>query len=374
MQPRKVLIVSNDDWSIYNFRMPLIRALSRKGLDIVLVFPRGKYTDIINASGYRTVNWDLDKGSLNPFSELKAILQLLKIYRKEKPFLAHHYSIKSNIYGLICKRISRVEHIMITWAGLGFVFSNSLNARLLRLFLVPFMRRVLRSREEWNIFLNPEDRELFLQLGLASPENSVVILGEGVDTEKFSPEETKETPPVVLLASRLLWDKGVGDFVEAAKVLREEGVPAVFWIAGEQDRGNPSRIPDNVIDEWRRDNIVRFLGHVDDMAGLLKKASLAVLPSYYMEGTPRFLLEAASAGLPIVATDIAGCRVVVKDGRNGFLVPIKQPKVLAVKIKEIIENKDARSRMGKVSREIVLSQLDERIIVGEFVKLYDKFC
>jgi glycosyltransferase involved in cell wall biosynthesis len=263
---------------------------------------------------------------------------------------------------------------MITWAGLGFVFSNSVNARLLRLFLVPFMRKVLRSREEWNIFLNPEDRKLFLQLGLASPENSVVILGEGVDTEKFSPEETKETPPVVLLASRLLWDKGVGDFVEAAKVLRKEGVPAEFWIAGEQDRGNPSRIPDNVIDEWKRENIVRFLGHVDDMAGLLKKSSLAVLPSYYMEGTPRFLLEAASAGLPIVATDIAGCRVVVKDGGNGFLVPIKQPKVLAVKIREIIESEDVRSRMGKASREMVLSQLDERIIVGEFVKLYERFC
>ena len=373
MQPRKVIIVSNDDWSIYNFRMPLVRALSQKGFDVVLVFPSGKYTERIKASGYRVVSWDLDRGSLNPFKELKAIFQLLAIYKREKPFIAHHFSIKSNIYGLLCNRVLKVPHLIITWTGLGFVFSKSFNAKILRFLLVPFMGGVLSSRKEWNIFLNPDDRSLFFRLNLASPERSVVILGEGVDTQKFSPGRDKETPPVVLMASRLLWDKGVADLVDAARILHSEGIPAKFWIAGEQDRENPSCIPDKVIDEWRRNDMVKLLGHVDDMASLLKKTSIAVLPSY-MEGVSRFLLEAASTGLPIVATDIAGCRVVVKDGSNGFLVPVKQPRVLAMRLREIIQNREMYEKMSKASREIVLSHFSERMIVGEFTKFYERFC
>ncbi len=192
----------------------------------------------------------------------------------------------------------------------------------------------------------------------------------GVDTRRFSPcQDGHSSTPVVLMASRLLWDKGVGEFVQAARHLRARGVEAQFWIAGAPDEGNPACLPDNVLIAWRREGVVEFLGHRSDMPELLRQASIAVLPSYH-EGLPRFLLEAAATGLPLVATDIEGCRLVVRDGLNGLLVPPKDSHKLAEAIRTLLKDPPLRWRMGKASRAIAESKFDEKKIIAQSLAVY----
>ncbi|MFZ8854382.1 MAG: glycosyltransferase family 4 protein [Armatimonadota bacterium] len=372
----KVLMVAHWDWVLYNFRLPLARALREKGFEVIFVCPYGEYVPKLKEEGFCWIHWAIVRRSLNPVRELIAILYLASIYQREQPQIVHHFTIKPNFYGSIAALLARRDKVINTFTGLGFLFSEHPLAIGLRSSVLPLAKLAFRASKGWSVFQNRQDLETCLRLRLVLPERVVVIDGSGVDTRKFhsnhdSPPDNHEHPTVVLMAARLLWDKGVREFVEAARVLKARGLQVEFWLAGKPDNGNPMCVPEEFLKEWREEGLINWLGHRDDMPNLLQQVDIAVLPSYH-EGVPRFLLEAAACGLPLVATDIEGCRVVVRDGVNGFLVPVKDPYALADAIETLIKKPELRRQMGIASRKIVEAEFDERIILNKWLALYDR--
>jgi glycosyltransferase involved in cell wall biosynthesis len=369
---RRVLFVANWDWVLYNFRLPLATALRRAGNEVILVCPQGRYTSEMRASGFEVIDWPLERRSLNPVREAGAVIRLMKIYHSFKPALIHHFTIKPSVYSLLAVRAVRNFSCpsISTFGGLGYLFSHAFRARVLLKALSPALRFALRKRNHWNVFHTEADLETFLRFGFGSRDRMCLIPGSGVDTRRFrSHPVTNGRVPVIVTGARLLWDKGIADLVEASRILRRDGVHAEFWLAGEQDSGNPSCIPSSTIDAWRREGLIQFLGHESRMDELLSRADIAALPSYH-EGVPRFLLESAAAGLSLVATDIDGCRTVVRAGVNGLLVPPHRPDSLAAALATLIANPSLRAAYGKASRAVAETQSEDQVI-GQYLRLYE---
>ncbi|MFN3420615.1 MAG: glycosyltransferase family 4 protein [Armatimonadota bacterium] len=378
----KVLLVAHWDWVLYNFRLPLAKALREHGYDVTFVCPFGEYVDKLMAEGFRCIHWSVIRRSVNPIREIKALLHLAHIYYRERPELVHHFTVKPNLLGslaarLVARRKQGVRlKVINTFMGLGFLFSEDPIARLLRTATLPIFRLGQNAPAVWTVCLNFEDMERLTQFRLAIPSRTFVIVSDGVDIHKFSPNGQSDTShrehtPIVLMAARLLWDKGVKEFVEVAQLLKERNVNAEFWLAGKPDDGNPMAVPEELLRSWHEQGVIKWLGHCDNMPELLRQVDIAVLPSYH-EGVPRFLLEAAATGLPLVATDIEGCRMVVRDRLNGYLVPTRNAKALADAIEQLVRNPELRMRMGKASRGIAVKEFDERKILKQWLDLYEK--
>jgi glycosyltransferase involved in cell wall biosynthesis len=373
----KVLMVAHWDWVLYNFRLPLARALREKGFEVVFACPYGEYVPKLKEEGFRWIHWAIVRRSLNPVRELIAILHLASIYQREQPQIVHHFTIKPNFYGSIAALLARRDKVINTFTGLGFLFSEHPLAIGLRSSVLPLAKLAFRTSKGWSVFQNRQDLETCLRLRLVLPERVVVIDGSGIDTRKFhpnydSPPDNNEHPTIVLMAARLLWDKGVREFVEAARVLKARGLQVEFWLAGKPDNGNPMCVPEEFLKKWQEEGLINWLGHRDDMPNLLQQVDIAVLPSYH-EGVPRFLLEAAACGLPLVATDIEGCRVVVREGVNGFLVPPRNPTALADALERLLQDPSLRRRMGQASRHIAEVEFDERKVLAKWLALYELF-
>ena len=369
---KKILLVSNTDWSFWKFRIQLIHALVRTGWDVVVVTPGGKYQPLIEQTGARTITWPLDRKSWNPFKELLALWRLARIYAQERPTVVHHFTIKPNIYGTLAATILRVPWIINTWTGLGYMFSSALPAKMMRVWLIPFIRVLYRQSRVYTVFLNPEDQRQFLRLRLIHPARTMLLLGEGVDTKQFSPTyNSRLHPPVVFMACRLLWDKGLGEFVEAARRITSEGIPAQFWVAGEPDFGNPRSVLPETLEKWKHEGIVKFLGYREDIDQLLKQVSISVLPSYH-EGVPVFLLEAMASGVPVVATDIPGIRVAVQSGIHGFLIPPRDAGALTEAIRRLLLNPDLRLRMGREARKHVERNFNRQEVTLKWLNFYSQ--
>lgn len=378
----KVLLVAHWDWVLYNFRLPLAKALREHGYDVVFVCPFGEYVNKLMEAGFRCIHWSIIRRSVNPLEEIKALFHLAYIYRQERPNLVHHFTVKPNLLGSLAARLvtglkgKNQLRVINTFTGLGFLFSDHLMARLLRVTTLPLFRFGQNGHKVWIVCQNFEDREKLIQLGLATPSRTFVIVSSGVETRRFSPNSPNAShssrTPIVLMAARLLWDKGVKEFVEAAQLLKERGVKAEFWLAGKPDDGNPMAVPEEFLQRWSEQGIIRWLGHCDNMPELLRQVDVAVLPTSYHEGVPRFLLEAAATGLPLVATDIEGCRMVVRNGVNGYLVPIRNAHALADAIERLVRNPQLRLQMGKASREIIVKEFDERKILNQWLRLYER--
>jgi glycosyltransferase involved in cell wall biosynthesis len=371
-----VLFVANWDWVLYNFRLPLARALMDQGLDIILICPPGKYTQEIEDMGFDWRPWDLNRRSIYPWEELVAIVELYKIYRELQPKGVHHFTIKPILYGSLAARAADVPHVINNFTGLGYLFGEARTARFLRWIILPILRRTFKQGAGFHTaFQNPEDRAHLVSLGIVPEDKTTLIPGTGVDMEQFKPlplELKEHGPPVVIMAARLLWDKGVAEYVTTAKAIRSQGIEARFLLAGEPDYGNPDSVSDDVLDGWRREGVVEILGHRSDMSDLLPQADIAVLPSRYHEGVPLFLLEAAASGLALVGSDIEGCRMVIEDGINGFLVPLDDPKKLQELLVILIDYGDLRQKMGRKSRQIAERRFDRRMILERYLQMYRK--
>lgn len=371
-----ILLVANWDWVLFNFRLPLARVLTDAGHRVTLVAPAGRYSEALRASGYAVMDWPLSRRSTNPAAEIRAIFRLRALYSRLRPDVVHHFTIKPNFYGsLVCWAMgARRPRVINTFSGLGFLFWKTARARLLRGLLQPFLRGALGRPGYWTVFQNAADLERLASAGLVRPERSRLIPGSGVDTRAFHPV-SKSAPrkTIVLTAARLLWDKGLAEVVEAARILRRGHVAAEFWIAGGPDASNPANVPGRVLEAWREEGLVRLLGHQEDMAGLLGQADIGLLASHH-EGFPRFLLEAASTGLPLIATDIPGCRMIVRPGRNGMLVPLASPTALAAAIGELVASPETMARYGRESRRIVEAEYSEERIMTQYLDLYTDVC
>lgn len=372
----KILLFANTDWYLYNFRLPLAKFLKEKGLEVVLISPPGTYVSRLEEQGFRHISLPMERRSLNPWQEAKLLTHLTKLYTKEQPDLVHHFTIKSVIYGSLAAQFAGIKARVNAVTGLGHVFtSHSWQARLLRPLVRSLFRIALRGPQSRLILQNPDDYQSFIEARLA-PSNSLrLIRGSGVDTERFQPsppnhrEEGKTRVFRVLLATRLLWEKGIGEYVEAARILKPRYPSIEFLLAGSPDHGNPASVPPEQILVWEREGMITALGHVENMENLLRQVDLAVLPSY-REGTPRSLLEAAACGLPIVTTDVPGCREIVQQSVNGLLVPVKNAQALAEAIRYLVENPQERTKMGKAGREKVLAEFDQRIVLEKTFEVY----
>ena len=369
----KILLFANTDWYLYNFRLSLIKAIRNLDIEVVLVAPSGNFSDRLEAEGFRLISIPMNRRSLNPWLELKLIFVLISIYRLERPDLVHHFTIKSVVYGSIAARLAGVARRVNAITGLGHVFiSKTIQASMLRPMVRLLIRFALFAPDGRLILQNGDDRDLFLKNKLVEPQHIRVIRGSGVNTSKFIPSNKNSRsggPLRVLLATRLLWEKGVGEYVEAARLFKNECADIEFLIAGSPDDGNPASVPRETINQWAAEGIIIALGHIDDMSGLLSKVDVVVLPSY-REGTPRILLEAAASGLPLISTNVPGCREIVTSNVNGLLVPAKDAKALTEAIRYLADNPNERERMGQEGRRKVLEEFDENIVINETLGVY----
>jgi glycosyltransferase involved in cell wall biosynthesis len=320
--------------------------------------------------GLHVIPWNISRRSLNPLRELHAILQVVRVYRRERPDLLHHVALKAIVYGgfaaRVCGGIASVNAI----AGLGHVFVSSVwSMRVLRLVLSKMLRFALKAKNARSVFQNEDNRRQFVQEGLVSSDQSIVVRGAGVDIEEFRPRAEPTGVPVVMFASRMLWEKGIGEFVTAATKLREKGLLARFVLVGKPDPENPSSVSEEQLCRWRESGLVEYWGHRDDMSAVLAQSNLVCLPSY-LEGLPKVLIEAAACGRAIVTTDVPGCREVVRDNDNGLLVPPRDSDALANALASLIKNPSLRARMGARGRETAVREFSEESVFAQTLTVY----
>ncbi|GAA0708272.1 glycosyltransferase family 4 protein [Dokdonella soli] len=371
----KVVLYANTDWYLYNFRRSLALELQSAGYAVLLISPAGDYGQKLRDLGLRWEAVPMHRRSLNPLREVRLLAYLFRLFRREKPVMVHGFTIKCAVYGSLAARLAGVPARINAVAGMGYVFTSSTpKARALR----PLVRRLLRAALGGTharlILQNPDDVRLFERAKLIDPANIRLIPGSGVDCTHFTPSGASVAPssmvrPRVLLAARLLWDKGLAEFVDAARALRARGHAIQFLLAGTPDPGNPATVPTDTVRSWVAQGVLEWLGHVEDVRALLASVDVVVLPSY-REGLPKSLIEAAACGLPLVTTDVPGCREVVTDGVNGLLVPVRDSSGLATAIARLINDPALAARLGQAARVKALADFDERIIIDRTLNVY----
>lgn len=366
----KLLMSSNTDWYLYNFRLSLAKYLQDEGIDVVLVSPRGEYVNLLENAGFRWLEWKIGRQTLAPRTEFGSILNLKRIYDREKPELVHHHTIKPVLYGSLAARWSKVPGCVNSITGRGYVFlGNDRKARILKMFIEPFYRLAFNNPRCSAIFENETDQQYFLDQSLITPERTWLIQGVGVDVERYKKLPEPDGIPVILMAARMLWDKGVGVLVEAARLLKDK-VPVRIVLVGNPDVGNPSSIELKTLQGWNEEGVVEWWGWRADMSDIYNQSHIVTLPTRYGEGVPTTLLEAAACGRPLVASDIAGCRHVVKEGYNGFLVPVNDPNALAQALEKLACTPELRQKMGRASRQLVLENFPQSRVNAETLEVY----
>lgn len=362
-----IAISANTAWYLARFRLNLAKALLREGYEVVAMAPPGEDAARIEAAGVRFIPVPMSANGTNPLHDCAYILRLLRVLRREHPSAYLGYTVKPNVYGgLVCRLLGIPAILNI--AGLGSVFIQE--GWLSR--MVQFLYRLGLTRAEIVFFQNPDDMELFVTRGLVTPTQAARLPGSGVDLERFAPvpllEPGDSAPFRFLLIARLLWDKGIGEYVEAARRLRAEGRAVECQLLGFLGSENPSGVPVERIEAWQKQGVIRYLGSADDVRPHIARADCVVLPSY-REGTPRSLLEAASMGRPIVTTDAVGCREAVDDGVTGFLCQPRDAADLAEKMRRMMDLPHAaRAEMGKKGREKMTREFDETIVIDRYLQ------
>ncbi|WP_338862363.1 glycosyltransferase family 4 protein [Mycetohabitans rhizoxinica] len=360
----RVVLVANTLWSIVIFRPGLLRTLVRMGVDVVVMAPVDDTLPRALELNVRVIPLELSAKGTNPMRDLALVRTLVTRYRALKPDLVFHYTIKPNIYGSIAAKLAGVPCIAVT-TGLGYAFVNTnLVARVAKA-LYRFAFRF--PHEVW--FLNGDDWQDFVAQRLVDPAKTQVLPGEGIDLAHFAPRAAGVSDGHVrfLLIARMLWDKGVGEYVEAARLVRAVYPQAVFQLLGATDVANPSAISAEQMRTWVAEGVIDYLGTTQDVRDIIARADCVVLPSY-REGVPRTLLEGAAMAKPLVATRAIGCREVVVDGENGLLCAPKDAADLARKLQHIIEmGPDARATMGARGRRMVEQRYDERIVIERYL-------
>jgi glycosyltransferase involved in cell wall biosynthesis len=372
----KIILFANTEWYLYNFRCSLAEKLKAEGWEVVLISPPGEYGPKLQELGFRWLPFPFSTRSTNPFNELAVIFRLIKLYRRERPALCHHFTIKCVLYGSLAARFSHNPPVVNSVTGMGHIFTDpGLKARVLRPLIQALYRFVFKPVDTRVVFQNSQDLDYFVNTDLVNTSQARLIRGSGVNTTLFKPTSSvpysQEKSISILFASRLMREKGVFELLEAARILKAKGVDATFLLAGDIYPENPSSLTVKDIETIQQQGDITFLGHVDDMHTLLAKSDIVVLPSY-REGTPRILIEAAAMEKPIVATNIAGCAGLVIDGVNGLLVPVKDSTALAEALNRLIADKILREQFGQAGRKIVLGEFDETIVLAKTRAVYQE--
>lgn len=359
----KVAIVLNTSWNIYNFRMNFVRTLLEKGYEVHTIAPVDSYTARLVDAGCHHHPVRMDSRGINPIKDFALILELRGIYKRVRPDIILHYTIKPNIYGAVAAATLGIPTVNNV-CGLGTVFlRNNILSRvaiLLYRWSFRFPKKVF--------FQNPDDRDLFIKQNLVAPESADLLPGSGIDLQRFAPQPfRRNTTFTFLLISRLITDKGILEYVEAIRRLKAEGINARFQLLGAKDPLHRRGIPVETIQQWIDDRTVEYLGTTEDVRPFIHAADCIVLPSY-REGTPHTLLEAASCAKPIVATDVPGCRQVVEHNVNGLLCRLKDADDLAEKMKAISRlRNEALLQFGENGRKKMEEEFDESRVIGKYL-------
>lgn len=367
---KKVVISINTSWNVVNFRKGLIEALRARGYDVVVAAPRDEYSSLITDMGCRHVDIEMDNSGTSPVRDLALLWRYWRILRREKPLAFVGFTIKPNVFGSLAANLNGIP-VINNVSGLGTVFvRGGLLQRIAKV-----LYRLALARSKVVFFQNDDDRMLFVDGGLVRKAQTALLPGSGVDLVRFSPSSRKGPRSgsiVFLLVARLLWDKGVGEFIEAARTVRLKVPAARFQLLGFLDVENRTAVSRAQVEQWAEEGLAEYLGATDDVRPFLDAADCVVLPSY-REGTPRSLLEAAAMGRPLIATDVPGCKEVVDHAVNGFLCKVRDADDLASRMIEFAVMDDAsRDGMGIESRKKVERQFSETIVVERYMHQIEK--
>jgi glycosyltransferase involved in cell wall biosynthesis len=365
----RIAIVLNTSWNIYNFRMNFVQALLEKDHEVHTIAPEDDYTPHLRGAGCIHHRVKMDSRGANPIKDSALIFELFMIYRRVQPDIILHYTIKPNVYGTLAASLLRIP-VVNNVCGLGTVFlKNNLVS-----FIAISLYKVSFQFANKVFFQNPEDMKLFLDKKLV-PSNAVDILpGSGIDLKRFKPSAFKRNDKFTfLLISRLITDKGVLEYIEAVRKLRRNGMNANFQVLGAMDPRHKRGIKVKIIQEWINSGLIEYLGTTNDVRDFIDKADCIVLPSY-REGTPRTLLEAASSGKPIIATDVPGCNHVVQNNFNGLLCKLKDANDLAEKMKHMASLEDEKLKVfGENGRAKMESEYDESFVIHKYLLALAEF-
>ena len=361
--PRTVVVAANSDWNIVTFRQGLIRAIRAAGYrPVIVASPDSAAEQRVGDLGVERIRVEIDRSGLNPFADLRLLLHYRRILAKLAPLAFLGFTIKPNIYGCIAARFAGVPAVA-NISGLGTVF---VKPGLLTRLIIGMYRFALR-RARVVFFQNRDDRALFLERRIVTPEQARLLPGSGIDTEQYLPVPLPSGEVRFLLIARLLGDKGVREFVGAARSLRASLPGARFQLLGPVDEGNRSAIGRAELERWVAEGVIEYLGATDDVRPMIAQASAVVLPSY-REGLPRALLEGAAMARPLIATDVPGCRELVDDGVSGFLCVARESASLAEAMKKAAGLAPAeRSRMGQAARATVEERYSEDFVVRAYL-------
>ncbi len=372
----KLLYLVTEDWYFCSHRLSIAQTAKREGYDVYVAtrITDDKYIPIIEKAGITLLPLKkMTRGGKNPYTELCVIAEIMRIYQTLKPDIIHHVAIKGVLYGSIAAKLTRMKATVNALAGLGHIFvSNDLFTRILRFFILFVFKVSFSGVKVKFIFQNPDDRKVFVDLNIVNTNDCYLIKGSGVNIKKFHPPDAggKTDIPSLILAARMLWYKGVGELVEAARILQKKGLKFHVILAGEPDLQNPNTISKEQLQSWHDENIVEWVGFCANMVDLLSKCDIAVLPSYYGEGVPKVLIEAAAMELPIITTNMPGCSEIARNEINGLLVPPKDIQALADAMERLINEIQFRQKLGHEGRKIVINEFEESIVNSATLDVY----
>jgi len=369
---KKILFVINSDWGFLLYRTPLAIAAKNKGIQVWVASPNTGDASKIISMGFNYIELPMSRKGVNILNEFFTFLRILKIYFKLKPDLIHQVTIKPIIYGTIASAILNKSFVVNAISGLGFTFSSSSSSRFLKFLVKNLLKISLKYRKSKIIFQNPDDFNLFIENKLISSNQGVLIKGSGVDCGVFSlflTDFSKEK--IVILPSRMIIEKGIYEFVDAARFLHLEFPNVRFVLVGKIDSGNPSSIDYFEIMSWEKEGVIEWWGHQSDMVTVLNKSTMVVLPTFYGEGLPKVLLEAAACSKPIISTNVPGCKEIVRHEVNGLLIPPKDEVALAEAIRRLLDNPEFARQLGKNGRKIVQNEFSEALVVEKTFEVYE---
>ncbi|MGH8414274.1 MAG: glycosyltransferase family 4 protein [Gammaproteobacteria bacterium] len=368
----RLLFFENNPAYFLSHRLPLARAAQKMGFEVHVAAMPGQAAHVIETAGFSFHPVSLKRSGMNPFTELRTLFRIRRLYRELQPDMIYQVTIKPVIYGTLAARSLKINHLVSVISGLGYLaVQPGIRGRVLRYFIFSVYRFSLRHPSQKIIFHNGNDRELFVDNGVVNASDTDVVPGSGVDMEHFSPQAEPRGIPVVLFPARLLRDKGVDEFVAAATALRTAGVQARFLLVGGTDPGNPSAVTQAQVQRWNVEGNVECLGYSMDMRAMYAQCHIVCLPSY-REGLPKALIEAAACGRPVVTTDVPGCRDVLVDGETGLLVPPRDSAALAAALRRLIEDQDLCRRRGQAGRRYVETKFSTAQVIALTTAIFDQ--
>ena len=372
MSKNKILFFVNVDWFFVSHRLPIAVAAFKAGFEVHVVTTMTGKENILRKAGFILHDVPISRGNASPFSYLKTISEIVKIFRNVKPDLVHLITIKPILLGGIAARIVGIHGVIAAISGMGYVFINKGLIASIRKWTVKLLYNISLGHKNLRVICQNLNDLDDIQKATKLPNRSFTVIdGSGISLKNFQYTVDTNKIPKVIMASRMLKDKGVLEFVEAARIIKNANIQVSFILVGSPDPDNPSSITMSQIQDWTEKNILEFWGHQEDMNQILGQASIIVLPSY-REGFPKVLIEAAAVGRPVVTTDVAGCRDAIYNGVTGVLVPAKDSNALAEAIKKLLVSPETCYKMGKEGRKMAEKRFDEKITIERHLSIYDQ--